>query len=122
MIEPPRNPHLAKIPWPTSSRCHRTVLKPIAMSCISTAATTQPQCKSLNRASRSSAPSRRRTFRKMNASIPTEKTSFSTKKAIRLGVALTSLAASVNRYTQKGQIDCPEEELGRLVAPRSDGW
>ena len=89
MIEPPRNRHGAKIPCPTNRRCQRTVLKPMAISCIAIAATTQPQCKSLSRLRRSSAPSRRMTFRKMKASMPTEKVSFSKKKAIFLGLERT---------------------------------
>jgi len=58
----------------------------------------------------------------MNTSMPTENTSFKTKKAIRFGFALTSLGPRVNRYTLKGQIAYADEAFRRLVARSGDGW
>jgi hypothetical protein len=58
----------------------------------------------------------------MNASMPTENTSFKTKKAIRFGFALTSPGPRINRYTLKGQIAYADEEFARLVARTGDDW
>jgi hypothetical protein len=58
----------------------------------------------------------------MNASMPTENTSFKTKKAIRFGFALTSLGPRINRYTLKGQIAYAERGFRRLVALSGDDW
>lgn len=58
----------------------------------------------------------------MNTSMPTENTSFKTKKAIRFGFALTLPGPRVNRYTLKGQIAYSNEGFGRLVARSGDGW